>query len=95
MLEFYKIMFLTKQTYDRIRLVGSQCPRMQGLLKAHKMNVLLWPILSISAHHELAKWLFEVLDPVLQYYSEYSILDFQFASDIRKLHMNLIFVVCS
>lgn len=93
MLEFHKIMFLTKQVYDRIRLVGSQCPRMYGLLKVHKMNVLLWPILSME--HELAKWLVEVLDPVLQYYSEYCTLVFQFASDIRKLHMNLIFVVCS
>lgn len=58
------------------------------LLKVHKVNVPLRPILSMvgSVQHELAKWLVEILDPVLKFYSDYCTQDsFQFVSYIHKL----------
>ena len=54
--------------YKAIRPTGSQRPRMHGLLKTHKKDVPLRPILSMtgSAQHELSKWLTCLLQPVLQ-----------------------------
>ena len=68
LLELVNSKVLTNEVYDRIRPTGSQRPQMYGLPKIHKPNVPLRPILSMigSAQHELAKWLSEVLDPVLQ-----------------------------
>lgn len=88
LLNLHKRMFLPKQVYYRIRAVGSQFLRMYDLPKVHKGNVPLKTILTMvgSIQHELANWLAEVLDHVLQFYFEYCILhSFQFASDIRKL----------
>lgn len=40
-----------------------------------------------STQYELARWLVEILDPFLKFYSDHCIPDsFQFASYIRKLH---------
>ena len=63
---------------------------MYGLPKIHKPNVPLRPILSMigSAQHELAKWLSEVLDPVLQKYSKHCIKDsFTFAEFMQNLNI--------
>ena len=79
---------LTRDIYDRIRPTGSQRPRMYGLPKTHKEDIQLRPILSMigSSQHELAKWLSEVLAPVLKLYSSNCIKDsFTFASFITKL----------
>ena len=58
---------LPKQVYDEVRPTGSQRPRMYGLPKTHKVGTPLRPILSMvgSSHHELAKWLASILQPVL------------------------------
>eukprot|EP00794_Sanderia_malayensis_P010354 gene10355-11432_t len=65
---------LTQCVYDRMRPGGSQRPRMYGLPKSHKPNIPLRPILSMvgSAQHQLAKWLSELLEPVLNLYSDNS-----------------------
>ena len=75
LLELVNSKVLTNEVYDRIRPTGSQRPQMYGLSKIHKPNVPLRPIMSMigSAQHELAKWLSEVLDPVLQKYSKHCI----------------------
>eukprot|EP00794_Sanderia_malayensis_P010538 gene10538-11650_t len=82
---------LTQCVYDRIRPGGSQRPRMYGLPKTHKPNIPLRPILSMvgSAQHQLAKWLSEVLEPVLNLYSDNCISDsFTFANFIQNLELN-------
>ena len=70
LLELVNSKVLATEIYDRIRVMGSQQPQMYGLPKKHKPYVQLRPILSMigSAQHELARWPFEVLDPVLQKY---------------------------
>ena len=71
--------------YDRIKPVAAQRPRMYGLPKIHKENIPRRPILSMvrSAQHELAKWLGEVLQPVLDSLSHFVVKDsFIFAESI-------------
>ena len=88
LLELVNSKMLATEIYDRIRPTGSQRPQMYGLPKIHKPNVPLRPILSMigSAQHELAKWLSEVLDPVLQKYSKHCIKDsFTFAEFMQNL----------
>ena len=70
------------------KFIGSQRPRMYGLPKIHKSGIPLRPILSMchSAQHSLAKWLVEVLNPVLEFYSVCCVKDsFTFSSIIRRL----------
>ena len=77
---------LPKAVYERIRPVGSTRPRMYGLPKVHKEGVPLRPILSMinSPHHEMAKWLGEVLQPVVKLYAQHTVSDaFQFCSDLE------------
>ena len=90
LLELVNSKVLATEIYDRIRPTGSQRPQMYGLPKIHKPNVPLRPILSMIglAQHELAKWLSEVLDPVLQKYSKHCIKDsFTFAEFMQKLNI--------
>ena len=65
------------EIYKRIKPTGSQRPRLYGLPKIHKPGTPLRPILSMigSAQHELAKWLSNVLTPVLEHYSTNTIKD--------------------
>ena len=77
---------ISQEVYDRIRPVGSTGPRMYGLPKLHKQGVPLRPILSMvnAPQHAMAKWLTEVLQPVLNKYSEHVVKDsFQFCSTIQ------------
>ena len=63
---------------------------MYGLPKIHKPNIKLRPILSLigSAQHKLAKWLSEVLDPVLKKYSKHCIKDsLTFAEFMQNLNI--------
>ena len=63
---------------QRIRPTGSVRPRMYGLPKKHKPEPIpLRPILSMigSAQHEIARWLCEVLYPVLKRYSSRIVKD--------------------
>ena len=65
---------------------------MYGLPKTHKENVPLRPILSVigSSQHEVAKWLSEILEPVLKRYSAHCVKDsFTFASFIQNLKLGL------
>ena len=65
-----------------------QRPRIYGLPKIHKRDVLLCPILSMchSVQHSLAKWLAECLNAVLEVYSGFCVKDsFIFVSIIRQL----------
>ena len=81
---------LPKQVYDEVRPTGSQRPRMYGLPKTHKEGTPLRPILSMvgSSHHELAKWLASILQPVLEQFSTNCIKDsFTFAQTMQDLRL--------
>ena len=81
---------LARDAYDRVRPTGSQRPRMYGLPKTHKENIPLRPILSMigSSQHELAKWLAEILVPVLKLYSSHCVKDsFTFANFIQNCNL--------
>ena len=81
---------LARDVYDRVRPTGSQRPRMYGLPKTHKEDIPLRPILSMigSSQHELAKWLAEILAPVLKLYSSHSVKDsFTFANFIQNCNL--------
>ena len=79
---------ISSEVYDRVRPTGSLRPRMYGLPKVHKAKPIpLRPILSMvgSAQHELARWLAEVLQPVLTHYSFNVVKDsFSFCDDLRE-----------
>ena len=78
---------ISRETYERIRPVGSTRPRMYGLPKTHKQGVPLRPILSMvnAPQHAMARWLTEVLQPVLDKYSDHTIRDsFQFCSNLEE-----------
>ena len=80
---------LPKQVYE-IRPTGSQRPRMYGLPKTHKEDTPLRPILSMvgSSHHELAKWLASILQPVLEQFSTNCIKDsFTFAQTMQDFRL--------
>ena len=81
---------LPKQVYDEVRPTGSQRPRMYGLPKTHKEGTPLRPILSMVGyyHHELAKWLASILQPVLEQFSTNCIKDsFTFAQTMQDLRL--------
>ena len=70
---------LGEDVYKRVRPLGSVRPRMYGLPKIHKSEPIpLRPILSLagSAQHELARWLAEQLQPVLDYFSSHCVQNF-------------------
>ena len=86
--QLFRRKFISKEVYEFIHPVGSQRPRMYGLPKIHKLGIPLCPILAMchSAQHSLAKWLVEVLNPVLEFYSGCCVKDsFTFSSIIRRL----------
>ena len=64
---------LARDVYNRVRPTGSQQPQMYGLPKIHKEDTPYRPMLSMigSSQHELAKWLAEILAPVLKLYFIY------------------------
>ena len=85
LLRYRKAGFISQEVYDRIRPVGCSRPRMYGLPKTHKPLVPLRPILSMTnaPQHELAKWLAEVLHPVVMKYSEHTVKNiFEFCANI-------------
>ena len=87
-LELFKSKLMSKEIYEFICPVVSQRPRMYGLPKIHNSGIPLRPILSMchSAQHSLAKWLVEVLNPVLEFYSGCCVkYSFTFSSTIRRL----------
>ena len=78
---------ISSEVYDQVRPTGSVRPRMCGLPKVHKPKPIpLRPILSMagSAEHELARWLAEVIRPVLNRYSSNVVKDsFSFCADLQ------------
>ena len=90
--KFLKHLVLTKEMsqdiFEFVKPVGSIRPRIYGLPKIHKNDVPLRPILSMinSPQHKIAKFLNYLLEPVLDYYSNYVIKDsFTFVEKIRKI----------
>ena len=65
---------ISKGVYERIQPVGASRPRMYGIPKIHKNGTPLRPILSMvnAPQHELAKWLAEVLKPVVEKYGQHT-----------------------
>ena len=77
---------IRQDVYERIRPVGSTRPRMYGVPKIHKPGTPLRPILSMinAPQHEMAKWLTEVLRPVLNKYSSHLLKDtFEFCEHVQ------------
>ena len=78
---------LPKNVASEIRPSGSIRSRLYGLPKTHKADIPLRPILSMvgSSQHKTSKWIFDMLQPVLQHYSKYCLKDsFYFADFIKK-----------
>ena len=78
---------ISREVYERVRPVGSTRPRLYGVAKVHKLGTPLRPILSMikAPQHELAKWLAEVLKPVLAKYSSHLLKDtFEFCEHIEQ-----------
>ena len=87
LLRAHKNGHLTKGEYERVRPVGSSRPRLYGVPKIHKPGAPLRPILSMvnAPQQELAKWLAEVLHPVVEKYSGHTIRDtFAFCEHIEQ-----------
>ena len=77
---------LQRDIYERIRPVGTNRPRMYGVPKIHKDDVPLRPILSMvnAPQHKIAKWLAELLKPVVLKYSNFTIKDtFEFCRNME------------
>ena len=77
-------------TQDWVLSLDINRPRMYGLPKTHKEDIPLRPILSMigSSQHERAKWLAEILAPVLKLYSSHSVKDsFTFANFIQNCNL--------
>ena len=78
---------LPNEVYERIRPVGTARPRMYGVPKIHKSGTPLRPILSMinAPQHELAKWLTDVLKPVVGKFSTHTVKDtFEFCENIQN-----------
>ena len=88
LLQLKKDGLLPPSVYKAIRPTGSQVPRLYGLLKTHKEDLPIRPILFMigSAQQFLAKWLTSILDPVLLLYStNYIQNSFTFAEILDSL----------
>ena len=87
-LELFKKKFISREVYKLIRPISSQKPRMYSLPKIYKSDFRLRLILSMchSVQHSLEKWLIQVLNPVLAFYSGFCVNDsFTFSSMICQL----------
>ena len=75
--ELFKKKLIARKDYELIRSIGLQRLRMNGLPKIHKSDILLRPILSMchSVQHSLVKWLIQLLNPVLAFYSGFFVDD--------------------
>ena len=78
---------ISKAEYDRARPVGSSCPILYGVSKIHKKGNPLRLIVSMvkAPQHQLAKWLSELLDPVVRRYSMHTVQDsYDFGGQIKE-----------
>ena len=82
---------INRETYNAIRPVGSQTPKMYGLPKTHKVGVPLRPVLSMigTPQYNLSKWLIKILQPVNIKLSKFVTVDsFSFSKFINQLKLN-------
>ena len=89
---------IEKSDLEFMRPTGSQLPRIYGLTKVHKKNNPLRPILSMvdSPQHKIAKWLSNLLRPVLKKYTKECISDsFSFAKFIQSRRLTPSDFLCS
>lgn len=87
LLRAHKAGHISKDVYERVRPVGAIRPRMYGVPKVHKQGAPLRPILSMvnAPQHALAKWLTEVLQPVVKKFAEHTVRDtFEFCRNIDE-----------
>ena len=85
LLKLYNSNVTSESVYKQIRPSGSQRPRMYGLPKIHKKGIPLLPILYMIgfAQYKLAKFLTNLLQPVLQpFSSKFTYDSFSFAAEI-------------
>ena len=78
---------ISEKIYEETKPFGSVRPRLYGLPKTHKLGNPLRPILSMisSPQHKLARYLNDLLSPVLKHYSTFTVKDsFDFAAMIRE-----------
>ena len=76
---------LTESVFDHIKPSGSKPGRLYGLLKIHKANTPLRPIVSCvgTYTYNLAQFLVELLQPMMK--NQYSVKDsFAFANEIKN-----------
>ncbi|CAH8432023.1 unnamed protein product [Dicrocoelium dendriticum] len=81
---------ITKETYDRLRPIGTITPRLYGLPKIHKPDTPLRPILDMrnSPYHNIAQWLTKMLNPIRQMIAPHRLADtFQFINEIRDMNV--------
>ena len=87
LLRAFKRSEITREEYERIRPVGAMRPRMYGVPKVHKTGTPLRPILSMinAPQHEMARWLAEKLQPVINKFAEHTVADtFEFCAHIEE-----------
>ena len=73
---------------NELKPVGSMRPRLYGLLKLHKQDIPLLPILSMinSPQHGLAKFLNTMLEPVITHFARFVVKDsFEVVRRIRSV----------
>ena len=83
--------YIDSSTFEQLRPVGTNIPRLYGLPNIHKQGVPLRPILDMSnsPYHALARWLSSLLEPVRKHICKYSQKDtFQFIDSIANLNLN-------
>ena len=82
---------IDSMTFERIRPTGSIIPRLYSLLKLHKQNVPLRPILDMcnSPYHATAKWLTKILEPIRREIVKHSVNDsFHFVRQVKDMQIN-------
>ncbi|CAI2738933.1 unnamed protein product [Dicrocoelium dendriticum] len=82
---------ISNTLYDSLKPSGTNVPRLYGLPKIHKTGVPLRPILSMvnSPYHAVAQWLVEILEPVRQRLTHYSLRDtFHFIESIKDRNID-------
>ena len=80
-----------KKNIKKICPVGSWSPCLYGIPKIYKQRISLRPILSVvsSGQLSIAKWLADILKPVLQLHSKNCFSDsFTFADQIRNISID-------
>ena len=76
--------------HDQLHSCGTTAPRLYGLPKIHKTGIPMRPILDMinSPFHSTAKWLAQLLKPILQQLTTYTLKDsFQLAERLKDVSL--------